>query len=113
MVREAVTGTTTNLELLVIMSEGNPGALTALTQILNKDPVTGVMTILHMDDMNIRGPQVWVGYKDYCGEDIEKFVEALQKRDEGMVLMINERVGGDEPAVTSGGSRRIPIGVVE
>ena len=45
MVREAVTGTTTNLELLVIMSEGNPGALTALTQILNKDPVTGVMTM--------------------------------------------------------------------
>ena len=58
--------------------------------------------ILNLDDMNIRGSQVWLGYKDHCGEDIEKFVQCAKNRDESMVEAIN--ANSEEVAVRHGAS---------
>jgi hypothetical protein len=105
--RREINLATTLTDLMISMSEGNPGAITIMTSMMKEDPVHGILLILNLDDMNIRGTQIWIGYKDYCGEDIEKFMEAIKKRDPAMVDVIN-RVGlqgnHKEMAVTSGAS---------
>lgn len=65
------------------------------------------MYILDLDDMNIRGTQIWVGYSDYCGKDIAKFKELVRARDHKMIAHINrEGVRGNHTAkaVAHGGS---------
>jgi hypothetical protein len=89
------------------MSEGNPGAVNVLSQILNKDQMAGMMNILSLDDMNMRGPQIWVGYKDHCGEDIDTFINKIRGRDLQMLKAVNEQCSSDgETAVPHGGSER-------
>lgn len=78
-------------DLIIQMSEGNPGGITVLMQLLENDSITGMIDILNLDDMNIRGTQIWIGYKDYCNEDIKKFQECLSDRDQEMVNVINEQ----------------------
>jgi len=91
------------MDILFKLSEGNPGAITVLMQML-KQPL-GFLQILHLDDMNMWGSQIWVGYKYYCGQDIVKFMEALKTRDPEMVRVVNEQCGDSgELAVTSGAS---------
>ena len=85
------------------MSEGNPGAITAMTQLIKEDP-TRFMLILSLDDMNIRGSQIWQVYKYYCEEDVEKFKKVIQDRDADMVQYLNEENAsvGQEKAVSGG-----------
>lgn len=92
-------------ELLMLMAEGNPGAISVLMKIMVQD----LLLLLTMDDMNIRGPQVWVGYKDHCGQDLERFMECIRNRDMDMVSTINEQMmypgsGFDQLAVDRGAS---------
>ena len=94
-------------DLVAVMSEGNPGAISVLMQVMVTDP----LLLLGLDDMNIRGSQVWVGYKDHCGEDIDTFKQAIRDRDPEMVHAINEECLYDndygsfkEVAVQHGGS---------
>lgn len=95
-------------DIAVKMAEGNPGALTVIMKMLEKD-ADGVFQLLSLDDMNIRGTQIWVGFKDYCEMDMDKFVECIKKRDLGMVTRINV-VGAEgnhkEIAVKHGASFR-------
>lgn len=95
----------TVMDMMLIMSEGNPGALSVLAKIMKDDP-TGFGTVLHLDDMNIRGPQIWLGFKDFAGEDLDKFTEAVSGRSQEMVDVINGCHGSEpgELAVTGGAS---------
>ena len=108
MTRKAIDLIGSTMDLLMLMSEGNPGAITVLTRMLqDSDSSLGVIRILDLDDMNIRGTQIWIGYKDYCKQDIDCFLKALQDRDPKMVQFINEQnkaQGETEIAVTSGSS---------
>ena len=61
------------------MSEGNPGALKVLMNMLQKE--NGLIYILTLDDMGIYGSKIWVGYKDHCGMDIDKYIESIKKRE--------------------------------
>ena len=60
------------------------------TLILKQEPNIGYVLILGLDDMNIRGSQIWIGYKDYCKEDIMKFIQAIKDRDPEMINKINQ-----------------------
>ena len=100
--REKVGLMDSGLQLLMKMSEGNPGAATVLAQLFQTD--LGIMSVLSLDDMNIRGSQIWIGYKDYCKQDIDKFKQAIQARDPEMVAVINKESGSEEQAVTHGAS---------
>lgn len=95
-------------DIAVKMAEGNPGALTVIMKMLERD-AEGVFQLLSLDDMNIRGTQIWVGFKDYCEGDLDKFLKCVKERDQGMVTKINV-VGAEgnhkEVAVTSGASFR-------
>lgn len=106
IMRERIELRDTVTDIIHKMSEGNPGALTVIMKMLEKGP-EGVFELLSLDDMNIRGTQIWVGFKDYCKCDLDNFVKSIKERDEGMVTRINI-VGSEgnhsEIAVTRGAS---------
>lgn len=104
--REKLTLEDNGLSIIFKMAEGNPGAVKGLTALIEDDFMSGNMLMLGLDDMNIRGSQIWTAYKHYCNEDIEKFKEVIHKRDADMVAFVNEEqasVNG-EKAVTGGAS---------
>jgi hypothetical protein len=78
------------MDLLTTMAEGNPGGLTVMMKLLENDPIVGLAHILHLNDMNIRGTQIWVGYKDHCKSDLQVFIQAIKDRDEAMIDTINK-----------------------
>lgn len=93
--------------MFVIMCEGNVGALQVLME-LAKQP-EGLLRILDLDDMNMRGSQIWVAWKDHCKQDMPTFLKALQDRDLAMVETVNNSLGhkpGTPQAVICGGSWR-------
>lgn len=78
-------------DMLLLMSEGNPSAAIVLSRIMNKCDA-GTMSIFDLDDMNIRGAQIWVAFKYVCNEDLDMLCEKLKKRDPSMVEAINKEM---------------------
>jgi hypothetical protein len=78
-------------DVVVKMSQGNPGAISVMAQIIDGDAAKGLFDLLNMDDMGMRGPAIWIGYKDHCGEDIERFRLAVRSRDADMVATIQRQ----------------------
>lgn len=96
-------------DIMIKMSQGNPGGLSALIALVKRDEMMGFMRILSLDDMGMRGSQLWVAYKDHCKQDIEAFEKAIDDRDPAMVATVNASRGHspDTPAaVVSGASFR-------
>ena len=95
----------TMFDVINKISEGVPGAIVGITQLMQADEA-GFMLLLGLDDMNIRGSQIWEAYKYLYKEDGKKFAEAVKNRDEKMVQFINEELAsvGGEKAVTGGAS---------
>src|SRR5712672_2980276 len=87
---------------LLSLAQGNPGAATVLGKLLQDGP-QGYMDILHLDDMGMKGPQIWVAWKDYCKQDLEAFRKAIRARDPEMVATVN-RECPDQRAVCHGAS---------
>jgi hypothetical protein len=67
-------------DLVVTMSEGNVGAISVIRQVLESSPIDGFMRLLDLDDMNMRGSQIWVGFKNHCGGEIDVFLDAAKNR---------------------------------
>ena len=96
MTREPIGLQDSFMQVVTKLSEGNPGALTVLMALLKRqdtDP-PGLITMLDLDDMGMRGSQIWVAYKDHCGHDIEKLVELCRSRDQDMIDTVNRMCGG-------------------
>ena len=71
---------TDNLTTVIFkMSAGNPGAMRVLMDMLTTEH--GLTRILDLDNMGIRGSQIWVCYKDRCGFNMDKFLELIKNRD--------------------------------
>jgi hypothetical protein len=63
------------MDLLMELSEGNPGALTAMLTLMNDAPMIDpqawageLQPLLSLDAHAIYGSQIWVLYKDVCGQ---------------------------------------------
>lgn len=69
-------------EILITMSEGNPGALTCMIQMLNSD-LRNFSDILLFDKMGIYGSQIYIVWNDCCNRDMRKFKETIQAFREG------------------------------
>lgn len=69
-------------DMLFEMSEGNPGALTCMMQMLNSYP-EALLDILLFDTMGIYGSQIYMVWNDCCGRDMDKFKETIQAFREG------------------------------
>ena len=91
---------TSTQEVVNQMSEGIIGAIVVMTALITEGHP---LLIANLDDMNIRGSQIWIGYKDHCGEDIHDFIRCIQDRDPEMVKTINAEYL-EEQAVTDGAS---------
>lgn len=107
--RKDITLDTSVMDLMTTMCEGNIGALNVIMELVKQDPDKGVFWLLHLDDMNIRGSQIWIGFKYYCGQDMNRFIECIKTRDEGMIAKINEMNEGQGDrwkAVRHGASER-------
>lgn len=102
MQRTKINLTDSPINVAMTMSEGNPGALRVIMELLQQGPM-GLMDVLHFDDMGMRGPQIWIAYKDYCDCDIAKLSAALKARDAAMVDTVNAECPGKR-AVTHGAS---------
>jgi len=95
------------MEVVTTMGEGNPGGLTVVVKLMETDKELGFLDVLSLDDMNIRGSQIWVGFKDFAGEDIEVFRQAIRDRNPDMISKINDEMFGfTEKAVGYGASSR-------
>lgn len=94
----------TMIDVISVLSEGNPGAVRVIIEITEKAGDSSIVRLLDLDDMNIRGPQIWVAFKDHCGEDIESLLFCLESRDENLVNTVNMNSGIAERAVVSGAS---------
>lgn len=98
------------IEIVMKISERNPGAIRVILELLETGKkyhkIGGLGLILTLDDMNIWGEQVWIGYQDHCGGDLDKFAKCIMKRDTDMILTINNEYGDRERiwATTSGAS---------
>jgi len=98
-------------QVIYDFSEGNFGALSVVMKIDQRADLGGFLNLLKLDDMNIRGTQIWYGYKDYCKEELELFVKCLNDPNEAEQLCkaINVRAAYYEgenayKAVTHGAS---------
>ena len=64
------------LDVIVKMSEGNPGAWTFLCQMLNKKDwfanVDPLMVILMFDTLELYGSKLYMVWNDICGRDLNK-----------------------------------------
>lgn len=103
--RKEIDPTAKVMDLLILLSEGNPGALRVLAQLFERDG--GFIDVLHLDDMNIRGSQVWVAFKDFAKEDWATFTKAIRERNQDMIRAVNEEgLAGNHPwqAIVGGAS---------
>ena len=75
---------------LIKLSQGNPGALRVLCELVKADPTAGLISMLDADDMGLRGPAIWVGYKDFAKGDLQVFREALRNRSSEMITVIRQ-----------------------
>jgi len=107
--REQITFGESVPELIMKMAEGNPGAARVMMDMIEHDEGRALSAIMHLDDMNMRGEQIWVGYKDYCGQNIEDFIKCAIDHDDTMIEKVNEQCcyePGKEKAVKKDGSIR-------
>jgi hypothetical protein len=75
-----------------ILADGNIGAFTLLlTMARDGDLMDTTLTFLGIDDLNMRGEQVWVAFK-HCNNDLPTFINAINKRDQVMIDAVNEQV---------------------
>jgi hypothetical protein len=77
--------TDTTMDALIKMSEGNPGALSAMMELLDKTPkidpqsaLGGIGSILALDTYGIYGSDIYVLWSDKCGRDIRKMCLLLR-----------------------------------
>jgi len=97
-------------DVLEKMAEDNPGARWILLRILGIYGKPGIRYILILDDMNIRGTQIFIGYKQHCQSDLGRFVECIEQRSPELVETINnEGCKGRYPhkATVCGGVREM------
>lgn len=69
------------VECLVAMSQGNPGAIQVLTKLLDApagDSTWGIDDVMRLDQRGTYGSDIWVMYKDQCGQDIEAMRAVLR-----------------------------------
>lgn len=103
----------TTLDVVTVLSEGNPGALSVIMQCLQQgeaiDPAAGLgplAALLNLDALGIYGPSIWVLYKDVCREDVTKFLGVLRATQLGIVSAREVQLAADARL-----SRNFPLDV--
>lgn len=64
------------IEMIFTISEGNPEAIRVMKEML-KNP-NGLMDILLLDSIDIRGSKIWLIYNDCCNQDMNKYNRTIK-----------------------------------
>jgi len=85
----------TTMDLMLKMSEGNPGALMACMELF-KLGTPGVVALINLDDIGLYGEKLYMLWNDCCGRDAEKVVKVVKARNFGKLSDkdILDRVSG-------------------
>jgi len=85
MRQERIEGSDSVMQMIMKLSDGNPGALTVCMNAFQNsstiDPIGalgGLAPMLAMDTVGIYGPRIWMLYKDVCGERLPYFLAMLR-----------------------------------
>lgn len=83
--------------ILINMSEGNPGSLRVLFEILEakkNDILASLEVFSTLNAMRLYGAHLYMLWNDCCGNDINKTLLVIQKYREGKITDddINERI---------------------
>ena len=68
---DTLTGTITDL------AAGNVGAACVLRWIMD-DPFTGLMVLLDLEQIGLRGERIWLMYRDVHGMDLDGFIQHVK-----------------------------------
>ena len=60
---------------VIDLASGNPGALSVLMELINTNRSD---LILYLYEEEIRGPDLWIWYKDQNGEDIDELAKDIE-----------------------------------
>lgn len=70
-------------DVMTKLSEGNPSAMTALSDTLDTKGLTEFMKLsLRLDLLDIYGSDIWRLYSDHCEENADQFYDLLMKDQE-------------------------------
>lgn len=90
--RERIKLTDSTPGAVVKLAEGNPGAVVVCVELLKQTPVVdpdsalgGLGSLLSLDSLGLYGSDIWLLYKDICGEDIAKMIAMLRARQLGFL----------------------------
>lgn len=93
---------------VLVMSERHAGAIVALGTLLRGcTELQAWARLLAMDEMSIRGANIWAALKEYCRDNADTFLSALEKRDAHLEGWVRSR-GSSLPCSGSVSHRRSP-----
>lgn len=72
------------MDTLFNLSDGNPAALSVLSQLLLLG-TDGILSVNTLTTLNIKGSMIWMLYKDVCREDITKVIFTLTEYTNGKI----------------------------
>ena len=67
----------TLIRTITDLAAGNVGAACVLGRIMD-DPFTGLMILLDLEQMGLRGEQIWLMYRDVHGMDLDGFIQHVK-----------------------------------
>jgi len=71
------------------MAEGNPGAITVMMGILREEkgmgPLGPLGVLLDLDTLGLYGSDIWILYKDLCGENLVLMLGVMRAYQMGLV----------------------------
>lgn len=82
-------------EAIMHLCNGNPGGLNVLMMCVTNTQYTK-RTIPHILDLDLRGSDLWVVYKDLAKGDLETFAKMLEEKDPNVIAYINENRGHEK-----------------
>lgn len=74
--------------ICLLMSEGNRSVFNLLKVVAQVDP----NLVLVLDDMNMRGAQIFAGCIGYCESWMPRFLSCIRARDPDMIAYVNQKV---------------------
>jgi hypothetical protein len=85
MANERIKLTNTMKEIIANMSEGNPGAVKVIINLMKFTPKIdpqamfgGLAPLMSLDTLNIYGSRIWMLYKDVCKESVFQTIAVLR-----------------------------------
>lgn len=77
MNNEKLNANMSTMDMILTMSEGNPGAMNVTMQMIQDPNPRGVLDILLLDSLDIRGSKIYMLWSDCSGKDMEKYYRTL------------------------------------